>query len=191
MGGWTQQITRPAPPAFPRHYQGRYYGGLTATTFTTLAVTAGVIYTAPIFIPQRKRYTNIALEVTAGSASSVRLGMYQDSGGRPGALLFDAGAVSCATPNGARGIGIDVIIDPGWYWLACLFSATPTVRAISQTNATVLLGWTSTTDVTRRVGCSVAQAFGALPDPITPGSVLAAGAIPRITISPGSSAGTI
>lgn len=186
MGGWvrTENIQRPVP--FPRHVYGRYYQGHGATALTTLVVTANILYAVPIYIPAPKVYTNIAIEVTATHASNARLGIYRDSAGAPGALLVDAGQVSVNTTLG-RGIGIAVWVDePGWYWLAVLFSGTPTVRALNRAGGAMFLGFAAAGDTNPNMAVSVAQAFGALPDPFTGGSALLAGNSPRILISPGA-----
>lgn len=162
---------------------GRLCGtSLGAGALTTLAVTAGVLYACPIFVSTTTTLTAIGIEVTTGATGNVKLGMYLDSSGTPGALRFDAGAVSTATPAAFKSIAISQVLTPAWYWLAGVFSATPTVRALTTANSLHLLGFSSGTDTVIHTGVSVAFSYAALPDPFTGGSTLAAVNFPRFML---------
>jgi hypothetical protein len=144
---------------------------------------ANILYGIPFLVPETATYTSITIEVTTLKAgSSLRLGIYRDSSGAPGALVLDAGVVSGAT-TGAKTIVISQQLTAGWYWLACLANDTPTIRALTATSSLQWLGYTSGTDVTTHAGWSVAQAYGALPDPFTPGGALTTIAAHRIMLA--------
>lgn len=163
---------------------GRFYNtSLAISSFTTLTVTANVLYATPIFTPLSATVSLIGVEVTTFATGNVHLGMYKDSSGVPGALLFDAGAVSTGTANGLKSIGsLAQALNPGWYWLACVFDATPAVRAVTATSCLHQLGFTSGTDTTVHPGWSVAFTYAALPDPFTGGGALMTTNPPRVMI---------
>ena len=183
MTGWTRTDALQHAPPWPPHAGGRFYGNLCETASTTLAVAANILYAIPFFVPVTATYTTIAIEVTTLKAgSNIRLGIYRDSGGVPGALVLDAGTVS----GGAVALVSIVIaqsLTPGWYWLAGLASDTPTVRASNISGALRMLGGLTGLDTANHVGWSVAQAYGALPNPFTAGGALLVGNAPRVMLS--------
>ena len=163
-------------------------GGFSSTQIatgavTTLAVTADILYACPLFVAQASvTLSAIGIEVTTFATGNVRLGIYYDSAGAPVTLLQDSGAVSTGTANGFKSVATSQVLTSGWWWLACVFSATPTVRVITTANSLHLLGATSGTDTAIHSGVSVAQAYGSLPDPFTAESALHTGNFPRIMI---------
>jgi len=180
---WTRQDGVLRPPPMPAHVAGRFYTNFVETQTGTQAVSANTLYGIPFFVPTPTTYTTIAIEVSTAVAGNCRLGIYNDSAGAPGSLVLDAGTVSTGT-TGLKTIAISQLLNPGWYWLAAVFDAAPTVRAASQTNALRMLGHTSGTDTTAHVGVSVAFTYAALPTPFTGGSVLATIAMPRVMVAP-------
>jgi hypothetical protein len=74
---------------------GHFYVGAT-TSFDRIGCTTGAF-------------------TTAGTA---RLGIYTDSGGKPGNLVLDAGVVNFSAGNTSYLITINQSLTPGWYWLA-------------------------------------------------------------------------
>lgn len=64
--------------------------------------------------------TRIAVEhVASATASEVaRLGIYNDTTGRPDTLLLDAGTVDLSTGVAVKTITISQVVTDGWYWLA-------------------------------------------------------------------------
>ena len=100
-----------------------------ATTVTSGAPNQSRMTAAPIVIPASCTADRIGVEVTAQvAASTVRLGIYNDSAGRPGSLLVDAGTVDSST-IGVKTITISQALSPGVYWLAgCSQGGAPSVR---------------------------------------------------------------
>lgn len=162
-------------------------GGLSSTqlavgSVTTLAVTQNILYACPLFVAQQVTLSAIGIEVTTFATGNVRLGIYYDSAGAPVTLLQDSGAVSTGTSNGFKSVVTTQVLTSGWWWLAAVFDATPTVRAITTANSLHMLGATSGTDTAIHTGVSVAFSYAALPNPFTGGSTLHTGNFPRIMV---------
>lgn len=163
-------------------------GGLSSTPLgsgglTTLAVTASILYACPLFVPQTSvTLSAIGIEVSTFATGNVRLGLYYDSAGVPGALLQDSGAVSTGTANGFKSVATSQVLTAGWWWLAAVFDATPTVRALTTANSLHLLGFANGTDTNIHTGVSVAFTYGTLPNPFQAGSALHTGNFPRIMV---------
>lgn len=122
------------------HISGNWYTADYQTAIATGAVTtiaaAGVLWAIPIWVTNpRERITRLAMQVgsTAGSASTIRWGLYDDLGwsGYPRELAVEATAASGALSTGTTasavimsptsGNGsINHYLDPGLYWLALL-----------------------------------------------------------------------
>jgi hypothetical protein len=101
-------------------------------TVTTAAHGAAVASYSPITLGSGI-ITRIGCEVTTSAASStVRLGIYHDSGaGRPGQLWFDAGTVD-STTTGTKTITISKQSHAGLYWLVAVAQGgSPTLRALA------------------------------------------------------------
>lgn len=178
------EITNPLGTTFGDlpHASGRFYDSRIQSAFTTVALSANTLYGVPFYVPNTTTYTAIVVEVTTlAGGKSVRLGIYNDSNGTPGTLVLDAGTVSAAT-TGGKTITISQQLTTGWYWLAAVSDGTPSLRALSQSNALPSLGFTSGTDVTNHVGWSVSFTFAALPSPFTGGGALLTTAPPRILL---------
>lgn len=172
-----------APQASGRYYVAGQSG------VTTVAIAANTLYAAPILIPRQLTFTSINMEVTTLSAGNLRLGIYKDKymasgatdGGYPDVLVLDAGTVNTGT-TGGKAVSISQLLDPGWYWLAAVANATPTVRSIGTTVGTAWLGMSSTTDSNIHHGVSVAFTYAALPNPFTGGFALVNGGFIRMTL---------
>lgn len=170
-------------PFWPMMATGNLYGSLLGSSAVgTLTVGANVLYGSPIYLPQAITLTVIGIEVTTGAVGNVRLGLYNDSAGRPGALKFDAGAVSTATPNGFKSIVISQALTSGLYWIAGVFDATPGVRALQTSTMLHWLGFSSGTDTTAHGSVQSAFTYAALPTPFTAGFTLTTTNTPRFLI---------
>lgn len=162
------------------YISGRYYGpAATASGNETAAVAAGQLYLLPFVCRRTTTFDRIGIHVFTGVASSnVRLGIYDsDSDGLPDALVLDAGAVATATSNASATITISQeLTAANLYWLAAVFSHTPTVNSIAAASM-----WAFGGNSGLNVGgpddmFGRAFAYGALPNPAAmSGSNLAAG----------------
>lgn len=168
---------------WPNPVSGRLYTSSLATgATTTLAATNDILYACPIIISSAITITSIGIEVTTFAAGNVRVGIYTNTAGMPDALLVDSGALSTGTSNGFKSAVISQSLTLGLYWIAGVFSATPTVRAITTVNSLHHLGFSSGTDTAVHTGVSVAFSYAALPNPFTGGAALHTGNFPRFLI---------
>ena len=115
-------------PVYSPVASGLYVGQPCGTT--TNAVTQSLLYASPLFLAKPCTLDRIGAEVTTLAATTnVRLGIYADSNGRPGALLLDAGTID-ATGNGAKEVSISLAVPAGLLWVASVAQGgAPTMRA--------------------------------------------------------------
>jgi hypothetical protein len=148
---------------WPPFQAGRWYGPANDMGgASNLTLTADRIYGMPVYVPVTTFNQGIGFFViTAAAGKSVRLGIYADNGGVPGALLVDAGAVSVAAVDAAA-LALTYWLRPGWYWLACLSEGTPVIRG-QNNGGPSLLGVASNTGTDCDNFVYAAQAYGALP----------------------------
>lgn len=168
---------------------GLYYTttGLSSTTTTAL----DSLSVAPIMVSKSVNIDRIGINVTVASGtvgSEARLGIYADIddeyGGFPGDLVSGS-AVSVATDAAAFAVGtIDVDLDPGLYWLACVTqTATCTVTRVDGPHQTV--GHNQAAAVSTRGGYKQSSVSGALPTTFG-GTANAQGQITAVQIRVGS-----
>jgi hypothetical protein len=100
-------------------------------------VTQGRTYFLPFYVTGTRAFDRIAFRTgsTFSGTGTIRLGVYNNSGGKPSTVLFDAGTVSATAASTTYTITINQTLNSGWYWLA--FN--------SQTNATTSLFIASST----------------------------------------------
>lgn len=105
---------------------GKYYSTYTSLYFDTNSAVAtlpagpNVLVASPIYVPRTNTVDRIGFSISSGQAAgTARCGIYEnDTSGKPGALLLDAGTVSVAT-SGDKEITISQELEGGkWYWLA-------------------------------------------------------------------------
>ena len=147
-------------------------------TFGTNAWTADTLKATPFLCPRRLTLGGIAIRVTTtGTATLARLGIYKDDGNfYPGALLADFGTVGIGTTGLKEISGLSQILEANRvYWMATLLDGGVTLNVTTPSN---IIGAIGTDPVTTQQGCAewtVAQLFGALPDPYTAGAVYSTG----------------
>jgi len=109
---------------------GNYYGTL-GIALTSAAMTANRTYYIPFFVSATKTFDRIAIETSTSFSGSavVRLGIYNNTGGKPSTVLVDAGTVNPTVASTAYAATISQSLTPGWYWLAanCQTVATTNV----------------------------------------------------------------
>lgn len=101
---------------------------------TTVVMTANRIFFIPIFVEETTTYIRIGIEVTALSAGSVDLRIFEWDAGLPGALVLSAGTVDPGT-TGVKEIVIAQELTRGYYYLAARFDSTPACRCPDIANA--------------------------------------------------------
>ena len=134
---------------------------------TATAVTANQLYSLPFVVDRVQTIDKVGVNVTTGVASSnVRIGIYKDLNGVPGALVADLGIVATTTPAALKEItGLSQKLQPGIYWLSAVFSHTPTLSYLAAAGITSMLGVTSAAAINTAVTASFT--YAALPSPHT------------------------
>lgn len=96
---------------------GHYYGAVGLASRSAAALTRGITWITPVYIPERTTFTRIGIEVTTGVASTtIRLGIYSDSVAGA-ALVLDAGTVDSSI-TGEKEITISQSLEAGLYFFA-------------------------------------------------------------------------
>ena len=116
------------------------------TTTSTVGGTATASNSAarylPFFVGKRIGVTGLGIEVAVGNAGGsavIRMGIHNDSSGRPGTVVQDAGTATAAAA--AKEITFtEVFLDTGWYWAVVAFQSldtagtNPTLRCANTFN---------------------------------------------------------
>lgn len=123
----------PTGAAFhPGFVSGQFYFGPDALSAGSLAgnvsTAAATLYAIPFFVPVATTFNTIGIHCTTGvAASSIQLGVYNNSGGLPSSLVKDCGNVATTTSGTDVTIGsLNMTLSPGWYWIALGSDATHT-----------------------------------------------------------------
>jgi hypothetical protein len=166
-------------PPFETFAAGEFYdaksSGVCTDGFSTQPIVDGQMYWHQFRVrsANAKTFDRIGLEKTAGSGTpgrQIRLGIYTDSGNRPGDLVAnsDSGAIAFDANGFAfADLSPAVSLAPGVYWLAVLYDGQgsgATVRSFANVEGETL-GYPSGTDVNEYQQVEATVAFGALPDP--------------------------
>jgi hypothetical protein len=140
-----------------------YLGSLLIpSNFSNTAAVANKLYLTPFAVEEYETLDRLAIRVSSGSAGSCRLGIYAvDFNTWAGSLVLDAGTVATTT-TGAKTLAVATQIPPGWYALASVFDATPTIGNGPPASHATALGFASDLS-SRQIGASASFTFGALP----------------------------
>lgn len=133
----------------------------------TLTVTADRLYAVPFAVGSAMSIDRLGYEVTTGSAGFVRMGVYAHSPTAfgPGALLADFGT-GITDSIAVVEITGSVTVPAGVFWVAGVFSVTPTVRRVNAGVGAVFLGYSANNENgTTSYNCVAygAHAYAALP----------------------------
>lgn len=107
-------------PALPWAAGRVYYTPAAPNAISSFNLPAGRTIYQPFFIPPGSALPNrVVLQVnpSAYSSGNVRLALYSEGGGVPGALIEDLGNRSVAT-TGNKSFSPSQDIPPGWVWVA-------------------------------------------------------------------------
>lgn len=136
---------------------------------------AGSLYAVPFWCVEPAVATSLNLDIWVVALNTrLRLGIYRDLDGAPGALVLDAGEFDDAL-TGVHTKVISQALAPAIYWLACFAEGAAGVAYTGRRNA-MLLGWDSpaATDIVEVDGfratyggveADPAVPYGVLPDP--------------------------
>ena len=154
----------------------------------TFVVTADILYGTPIFLRSVCYVQALIVSVTAASAGNLRVGLYYDSNGYPGAKVFTEAEITSAGTTGLKRQNVGLTLPMGWYWAATQYSSTPTMQGDVGLTANFPATWLGATNVDAEltsVGITVADTYGVLPDPFTAGAALATTNLPRVLMMTG------
>jgi len=114
----------------PDYVTGRYYGGETLNVSSTsaLALSADVMYCAPIVIRKTDIFGEFSFYVSTLGAGSARIGIYKCTGGVPTDLVYDLGTISVAS-TGLKSIAVPAELPAGVYYFVILSSVAVSVYA--------------------------------------------------------------
>jgi len=144
----------------------RYYRGIGEVSANS-AFAANKLWAVPFAIGETTTFTRIGAQVASiPAAGAARLGIYNMAGGVPTSLVLDAGTIDVST-TGEKEITISQTLDAGFYCLALVGNATPTLIKIENTAdadfGSFIMGGASGSGFID--GFSVSHTYGALPDP--------------------------
>ena len=92
----------------------------------------------PFYVDQTTTFDRIAIRTgSSWSAGTVntRLGIYNNSNGKPSTVVLDAGQVAANAATTTFSITISQSLNAGWYWLAFNAQDDPTGRNFRRLNA--------------------------------------------------------
>ena len=181
MGIYHQSDSGLSPDSFGvgTFTSGLYYTQLMPVGDGTLVTSANNLVVSRFVVAKTTTFDRIAAEVTAGAVgSTVRLGIYADTGGhRPSALVLDAGTIDGNTVA-VQEITISQQLVPGLYWVGAVAQGgTPTVRSKSILDPSV--GQAAATSF-QRTGYNQSGVAGALPNPMVPAEN--SSAVPKVLL---------
>lgn len=121
-------VAGPLPATATKYVSGQWYGP-SGGTVSTATRPNGFMTCIPFRVDRTLAITAMGIEVTGtpGNAGAVlRLGIYADNNGQPGALSLDAGTVTADTAA-TKTVAASFTFAPGWWWLAaCAQNAATT-----------------------------------------------------------------
>lgn len=160
---------------------GVYYG-TPAAAVTTSARGQNQHCVTPFVVQSTTTYDRIRAEVTAtAAASTVRLGIYGSTDGKPGSLIVDAGTID-GTSATTQEITISETLTPGLYWLSAVNQGgNPTLRCISTPSFWLAPNDGTMSDITK-LGFLVGGVSGALPATYNYASSTMSSTLPRVLL---------
>lgn len=115
---------------------GRFYYAVSDGLATSnVAVVANILYGTPIYIPELVTILTINLSnvnIAGAAGTKARIGLYKKSntGDFPSSLVVDGGEVATDS-TGTKTVTVSTALTPGWYFMAVVFSGTPTILGFS------------------------------------------------------------
>lgn len=146
---------------------GQYYYGAPGIGGSSGALsTLNKLTATPFFVGDSQAFDRIAVANVTGVATAVmRVGLYRDSSGKPGALIVDAGTIDLSTGLGVKEVTINQTLS-GIVWVAAVPQvALPT--AILRLGHIMLPHVGTASPYSAFAGYAVSQTgvSGTLPDP--------------------------
>jgi len=163
---WTAESARYVAYNFlPGRISGNRYCGIPMGTNSNGTITLNTLYAVPFYVGAAQAFDGIAVASLGVASAFTRLGIYQDGGGKPGALVVDAGQVDCATA-GEKVASISVTLR-GLVWVAAVGQGVaPSVTRMTTVLYVPQVGSTSIYSVgPGGIAYSQTGITGGLPDP--------------------------
>ena len=100
-------------------------------TQANVTVTHQRVFYTPIYIPVSTTFDRIGIATSSGflGTSSVRLGIYNNTDGRPSTVVLDAGTVAPTASSSVYQITISQTLAAGLYWLAFCQQTAPSTAS--------------------------------------------------------------
>lgn len=165
---------RPNLPTGLGYSTGDWYGpAVPGAVFASLNATLNTDIFAPFLCRKTTTFDRIAIYNTGAVTQNIRLGIYQDNGGgRPGALIVDAGQVTTSGAAGDNAATISQSLTGGvLYWLAMNPDATIAVQGLTPATSGIaegMMDFALPAASTFGVGMATvvnSRAYGAYPNP--------------------------
>lgn len=120
------------PTATPLRTSANNFVQTSGVTGTTTAAVAGTLTFVPIVVPATVVTKNLyASVITAAAGATVRVGIYANANGGPGALIAEGDSTIDASTTGVKSTTITQTLPPGSYWLAAVAQGgTPSLRTL-------------------------------------------------------------
>lgn len=147
------------------------------TTLASVALTGNLLTAVPFLLNQSTTVTKLGCMLWGNGSTGavIRLGLYADAGGYPGALIIDAGTIDATT--GATSIktltlGSAQTLAAGTYWAALVAQGSPTTQPSVIQNTCISSMISAASAPAGIGGYSTASVTGALPTTFTAGGTL-------------------
>lgn len=118
------------------------YYGCQLTSTTNFTMVANRTYYMPFYLSEATTFDRIAIRTGSNfsGTATVRLGVYNNSGGIPTTVAFDAGTVSATASNTTYTITINQTLSAGWYWFAANTQAAAATNSFTGSTTIIYLG---------------------------------------------------
>ncbi len=130
------------------------------STGSSQTVTAGRLYINRFMIDADRTFVDIYLRVTT-TGGNLRIGIWSDNAGSPGALIYDSGSIAVGGSGATQPISISQALSAGPVWIGSVYDATPSLLCVATAGSGQGASHLSSTFATI-LGYYRAFAFGAL-----------------------------
>lgn len=155
-------------------------------TGASLVVTANRVYYTPIYIGSTDAIRRLRVSSSGTTTTgNVIMGVYSSSAGQPATRLGQTASTAVTSGTGYTEVTVNIAVtQPGWHWLAAVYSSTPTQHPLDLSGTYVALQGTFNITATGRPIQGAVQAAGSFALPATATPQLAANnLLPMIAMS--------
>lgn len=170
-------------PGADRHFIKPY--GQDGTEGGTFAAVADTLYLVPLYVPVTGSYDAIRLDITVGAVGNYRVGIMSMGSDlqAPSLLATSASTSSNTTGKQSTSFSSAIFLNVGYYYMAFLCDATPTVRNFGRTQVgfATMVG-VADDNFRARVGFTVSSVAGSPVLPASSGAVVDADPVPLLLL---------